>query len=96
MTISSRPTRRSTPGNSGGPLFNLNGEVVGINTAIVQGGQGIGFATPIQLAKSILAQLKDKGKVTRGQLGVFIQPLTPDLAENLGVKGKQGAPGWPT
>jgi len=79
------------PGNSGGPLFNLRGEVVGINTAIVQGGQGIGFATPIQLAKSILSQLKEKGKVTRGQLGVFIQPLTPDLAENLGVRGKQGA-----
>jgi len=79
------------PGNSGGPLFNLMGEVVGINTAIVQGGQGIGFATPIQLAKSILSQLKEKGKVTRGQLGVFIQPLTPDLAENLGVRGKLGA-----
>lgn len=79
------------PGNSGGPLFNLRGEVVGINTAIVQGGQGIGFATPIHLAKAILSQLKEKGKVTRGQLGVFIQPLTPDLAENLGVRGRQGA-----
>ncbi len=79
------------PGNSGGPLFNLKGEVVGINTAIVQGGQGIGFATPIQLAKSILSQLKEKGKVTRGQLGVYIQPMTPDLAENLGVRGKPGA-----
>ncbi len=79
------------PGNSGGPLFNLKGEVVGINTAIVQGGQGIGFATPIQLAKSILGQLKDKGKVTRGWLGVFIQPLSPELAENLGVREKKGA-----
>ena len=79
------------PGNSGGPLFNLKGEVVGINTAIVQGGQGIGFATPIQLAKSVLDQLKEKGKVTRGWLGVYIQPLTADAAENLGVPGRRGA-----
>jgi serine protease Do len=79
------------PGNSGGPLFNLKGEVVGINTAIVQGGQGIGFATPIQLAKSVLEQLKEKGKVTRGWLGVYIQRLTPEAAENLGLPGRQGA-----
>jgi len=79
------------PGNSGGPLFNLKGEVVGINTAIVQGGQGIGFATPIQLAKSILDQLKEKGKVTRGWLGVYIQRLTPEAAENLGLSGRRGA-----
>jgi serine protease Do len=79
------------PGNSGGPLFNLKGEVVGINTAIIQGGQGIGFATPIQLAKSVLDQLKDKGKVTRGWLGVYIQPLTPETAESLGISGRRGA-----
>jgi len=79
------------PGNSGGPLFNLKGEVVGINTAMVQGGQGIGFATPIQLAKSVLDQLKEKGKVTRGWLGVYIQPLTPEAAENLGLAGRRGA-----
>jgi len=79
------------PGNSGGPLFNLKGEVVGINTAIVQGGQGIGFATPIRLAKSVLGQLKEKGKVTRGWLGVYIQRLTPEAAENLGIPGRQGA-----
>jgi serine protease Do len=79
------------PGNSGGPLFNLKGEVVGINTAIIQGGQGIGFATPIQLAKSVLGQLKDKGKVTRGWLGVYIQPLSADVAEKLGVKDRRGA-----
>jgi serine protease Do len=79
------------PGNSGGPLFNLKGEVVGINTAIVQGGQGIGFATPIQLAKSVLDQLRDKGKVTRGWLGVYIQRLTPEVAENLGISGRRGA-----
>jgi serine protease Do len=78
------------PGNSGGPLFNLEGEVVGINTAIVQGGQGIGFATPIDLAKTVMAQLKDKGKVTRGWLGVHIQRLTPDMAESLGIPGGKG------
>ncbi len=79
------------PGNSGGPLFNLKGEVVGIATAIIQGGQGIGFATPIHLAKSILGQLKEKGKVTRGWLGVYIQRLTPEMAESLSVPGKKGA-----
>jgi serine protease Do len=79
------------PGNSGGPLFNMRGEVVGINTAIIQGGQGIGFATPIQLAKSVLGQLKEKGKVTRGWLGVYIQRLAPDMAETLNVPGKKGA-----
>jgi len=79
------------PGNSGGPLFDLKGEVVGINTAIIQGGQGIGFATPIQLAKSVLDQLKEKGKVTRGWLGVYIQPLTPDAAESLGISDRRGA-----
>jgi len=79
------------PGNSGGPLFNLKGEVVGINTAVIQGGQGIGFATPIQLAKSVLDQLKEKGKVTRGWLGVYIQRLTPETAESLGIPGRQGA-----
>ena len=79
------------PGNSGGPLFNLKGEVVGINTAIIQGGQGIGFATPIQLAKSVLDQLREKGKVTRGWLGVYIQPLTPEAAEGLGISGRRGA-----
>ncbi|HSL92138.1 MAG TPA: DegQ family serine endoprotease, partial [Candidatus Limnocylindrales bacterium] len=79
------------PGNSGGPLFNLKGEVVGINTAIIQGGQGIGFATPVHLAKSILGQLKEKGRVTRGWLGVYIQRLTPEMAESLSVPGKKGA-----
>jgi serine protease Do len=69
----------------------MRGEVVGINTAIIQGGQGIGFATPIRLAKSVLGQLKEKGKVTRGWLGVYIQRLTPDMAETLNVPGKKGA-----
>ena len=79
------------PGNSGGPLFNLQGEVVGIATAIIQGGQGIGFATPVHLAKSVLGQLKEKGKVTRGWLGVYIQRLTPEMADSLSVPGKKGA-----
>lgn len=79
------------PGNSGGPLFNLQGDVVGINTAIIQGGQGIGFATPIQLAKPVLSQLKEKGKVTRGWLGVYIQRLTPEMAESLSLPGRKGA-----
>jgi len=79
------------PGNSGGPLFNLKGEVVGINTAIIQGGQGIGFATPIRMATSILGQLKEKGKVTRGWLGVYIQRLTPEIAESLNVPEGKGA-----
>jgi serine protease Do len=78
------------PGNSGGPLLNMNGEVVGINTAIVASGQGIGFAIPINLAKGILNQLKSKGEVTRGWLGVGIQDLTPELAEYYGVKEKEG------
>ncbi|HKZ46486.1 MAG TPA: DegQ family serine endoprotease [Thermodesulfobacteriota bacterium] len=79
------------PGNSGGPLFNLKGEVVGINTAIIAGGQGVGFATPINMVKDILIQLKEKGSVTRGWIGVGIQEVTPDLAKSFGLKDKQGA-----
>ncbi len=79
------------PGNSGGPLFNLEGQVVGINSAIIQGGQGIGFATPIDLAKAVLSQLKEKGKVTRGWLGVYIQRLSPEIAQSLNIPGKKGA-----
>ncbi len=79
------------PGNSGGPLFNMRGEVVGINTAIIAGGQGIGFATPINMAKDVLVQLKEKGKVTRGWIGVSIQELTPELARSFGVKELKGA-----
>jgi serine protease Do len=82
------------PGNSGGPLFNLRGEVVGINTAIVRPdvGQGIGFAVPINLAKSLLPQLREKGKVTRGFMGVSVADLTPDLAQAFGVPpGTKGA-----
>jgi len=79
------------PGNSGGPLFNARGDVIGINTAIVAGGQGIGFAIPINMAKSIIPQLRDKGKVTRGWLGVSIQPVTPELAQSFNLEGEQGA-----
>jgi serine protease Do len=70
------------PGNSGGPLYNLRGEVIGINTAIVspQIGQGIGFAVPINLAKSLLPQLQAKGRVVRGYMGVNVTDVTPDLA----------------
>ncbi len=78
------------PGNSGGPLLNLQGEVVGINTAIVAHGQGIGFAIPINLARSVITQLKDSGSVTRGWLGVGIQDLTEEMSEYYGIKDKKG------
>lgn len=78
------------PGNSGGPLLNMDGEVVGINTAIIASGQGIGFAIPINLAKGIIDQLKEKGEVTRGWLGVGIQDLTPELADYYDLKAEKG------
>src|SRR6266481_4754680 len=82
------------PGNSGGPLLNLKGEVIGINTAIFSqsgGSIGIGFAIPINMVKRVMDQLVDKGKVVRGWLGVSLQPLSAELADSLGVPGKQGA-----
>lgn len=79
------------PGNSGGPLFNINGEVVGINTAIVPGGQGIGFAIPVNMARQIVEQLRADGKVTRGYLGVVVQPLTEELAQSFGLERPHGA-----
>lgn len=84
------------PGNSGGPLLNLNGEVVGINAMIyspsgIPQNIGIGFAIPINLAKSLLPQLEEKGKVTRGWLGVYIQEITPEIAESMNLKSKEGA-----
>jgi serine protease Do len=75
------------PGNSGGPLINARGQAIGINTAIFSqsgGSVGIGFAIPMTLAKSVVVQLADSGKVTRGWLGVGIQPVTPDLAKSFG------------
>jgi serine protease Do len=81
-------------GNSGGPTFNVEGQVVGVNTAIVSpsgGSIGIGFAIPAATAKTVVAQLKDKGTVTRGWAGVEIQKITPDIAESLGLKDVEGA-----
>ncbi len=79
------------PGNSGGPLFNLQGQVVGVNTAIIAGGQGIGFAIPINQAKSIIPQLISSGRVERGYLGLGLQEVTADLAKKLGLSRPQGA-----
>jgi serine protease Do len=79
------------PGNSGGPLLNIKGEVVGINAAIYAGGQGIGFAIPINIAKEVLHDLKTKGKVVRGWLGVMIQKITPELAKSFDLKESEGA-----
>lgn len=79
------------PGNSGGPLFNLKGEVVGIPTAIRQNAQGIGFAVPVNALKEVLPQLRDRGGVRRGKLGVRIQPLTAELAQGLGLPKARGA-----
>lgn len=79
------------PGNSGGPLLNIYGEVVGVNTAIVASGQGIGFAIPINMARLIADQLISSGEVTRGWLGVSIQPLDAALAESFGLDRVTGA-----
>ena len=81
------------PGNSGGPLLNVNGEVIGMNTAILSrtgGYMGIGLAIPINMIKYIESQLREKGTVARGFLGISIQNLTPDLAKQFGVEGGKG------
>ena len=81
------------PGNSGGPLLNLKGEAVGVNTAIFSrsgGYMGIGFAIPINMAKDVYDQLLKHGSVTRGYLGVYIQEITPELAESFGLKENEG------
>jgi Do/DeqQ family serine protease len=78
------------PGNSGGPLLALDGKVIGINTAIVSTGQGIGFAIPINMARDVLRQLIDRGRVVRGWLGVLIQDLTEELAGSFGVAERAG------
>ena len=79
------------PGNSGGPLFNGKGEVIGINTLIRAGANSIGFAIPIDTLKDVLPQLRDKGRVERGKLGLVFQSLTPDLATALGLSSPKGA-----
>jgi serine protease Do len=81
-------------GNSGGPAFNTEGEVMGVNTAIYSpsgGSVGIAFSIPASTVKSVVAQLKDKGSVSRGWIGVQIQPVTPDIADSLGMKKAEGA-----
>jgi serine protease Do len=81
-------------GNSGGPTFDVDGAVIGVNTAIYSpsgGNVGIAFAIPSDTVKSVVAQLKDKGVVTRGWIGVQIQPVTDDIAESLGLKDARGA-----
>ncbi|HKQ56772.1 MAG TPA: Do family serine endopeptidase [Candidatus Eisenbacteria bacterium] len=77
-------------GNSGGPLCNIRGEVIGINTAINPSGQGIGFAIPINLAKHVADQLMAHGQVQRAWLGVSLDDLTPEIAEGLGIAGQEG------
>lgn len=82
------------PGNSGGPLFNLKGEVVGVNSQIYSrtgGFMGLSFAIPIEVAMNVANQLKDKGRVSRGWLGVLIQDVNSDLAESFGMKRPRGA-----
>ena len=81
-------------GNSGGPLFNMNGEVIGINTAIISpsgGSIGIGFAVPTELAVNVIDQLREFGETRRGWLGVRIQPVTEEIAESLGMDDAKGA-----
>src|SRR6201990_1525593 len=81
-------------GNSGGPAFNTEGEVMGVNTAIYSpsgGSVGIAFSIPASTVKSVVAQLKDKGTVSRGWIGVQIQPVTADIADSLGLKKAEGA-----
>ena len=81
-------------GNSGGPMFNMDGEVIGINTAIFSpsgGSIGIGFAIPASLAKNVIAQLRDHGHIRRGWLGVRIQAVTQDIADSLGLDKPRGA-----
>ncbi|MDR1314526.1 MAG: Do family serine endopeptidase, partial [Deltaproteobacteria bacterium] len=79
------------PGNSGGPLLNLQGQVVGINTMIVAGGNGIGFAIPSSMATKIVDKLRTVGRVDRGWLGVYIQEVTPELAQGFGLDSPRGA-----
>jgi serine protease Do len=79
------------PGNSGGPLFDMEGRVVGVNTAIAGNATSIGFAVPSSLVRALLPELERAGGVTRGALGVYLQDLTPELAKALGVPGRHGA-----
>jgi serine protease Do len=79
------------PGNSGGPLFDMEGRVVGVNTAIAAQGSSIGFAVPSSVVRVLLPELERVGGITRGALGIYLQELTPALADALGIPGKTGA-----
>ncbi len=79
------------PGNSGGPLLDMNGRVIGINTAIISSAQGIGFAIPINMAKQVMNDIVTYGKVRRGQMGVYLQPITEDIASAFDLKDTKGA-----
>lgn len=79
------------PGNSGGPLLGMDGKVIGINTAIIPYAQGIGFAIPVNMAKQVMDDIVTYGKVRRGWLGVYVQPVTKDFAQAYGLEGTEGA-----
>ncbi len=79
------------PGNSGGPLLDMSGRVIGINTAIIASAQGIGFAIPINMAKQVMNDIVTYGKVRRGQMGVYLQPITEDIASAFELKDTKGA-----
>src|SRR5207245_11078125 len=79
------------PGSSGGPLVSPRGEVIGINPAMVATGQCIVFAIPANMVKRVTAQLMDRGKVTRGWIGIAMEPLTTELAQSFGLREALGA-----
>ncbi|MFM8363624.1 MAG: S1C family serine protease, partial [Verrucomicrobiota bacterium] len=82
------------PGNSGGALVDAKGRLIGINQSILSrsgGNQGVGFSVPINLAKHVMASLVSNGRVERGQIGVIVQPVTPEIAEAIGLKENTGA-----
>ena len=82
------------PGNSGGPLVDARGALVGINSAIFSqagGSVGIGFAIPVNIAKDVLPQLRESGRVTRGYLGVAVVPVSPEVSRSLGLPSQRGA-----
>ena len=94
MRTSSRPTHPFNPGNSGGALIDIDGNLIGINTAIIApsgGNVGIGFAVPVAMVSAVMEQLLEYGEVRRGRLGVMIQDVTPELAEALDLSSAEGA-----
>jgi serine protease Do len=79
------------PGNSGGPLFNAQGEVVGVSAAVIEGGQGLGFAIPINIVKNVVTQLEQRGGVVRGWIGIDVQELNPELVDAFHLRSANGA-----